>query len=73
MCVCSDLYTPVIGQSAAVDDLLMRLRNRIRSEIEFQKDLYSLMGQLELLMSAAGAAEAVIADESAGAPVLSAV
>ena len=45
-----------MGQSPAIDDLLMRLKNRLRSEIEFQKDLYSLMGQLEVLMSAASAA-----------------
>jgi U3 small nucleolar RNA-associated protein 15 len=47
-----DLYSPVVGESAAVDKLFVQLRRRVLAEIEFQKQLFQLSGVLDLLLTA---------------------
>jgi hypothetical protein len=51
-----DVYTPVVGQSLVVDELLARLRLRLRQEVAFQHSLQSLLGTLDLLFASATAA-----------------
>eukprot|EP00123_Amoebidium_parasiticum_P010908 comp20402_c0_seq1/m.25821 comp20402_c0_seq1/g.25821 ORF comp20402_c0_seq1/g.25821 comp20402_c0_seq1/m.25821 type:complete len:495 (-) comp20402_c0_seq1:402-1886(-) len=48
-----DIYTPVMGQSMVIDNLLLKLRGRLAAEVEFQKKMFELMGALEILMAGA--------------------
>ena len=49
----ADLYTSAIGQSMVVDELIAKLRVRIRQEVGFQNQLQTLLGTLDLLFAAA--------------------
>lgn len=46
-----DLYGPVLGQSATVDELFLKLQQRVYADISFMKQLYPLQGILELIMA----------------------
>lgn len=47
----ADLYSSVVGQSQEVDYWLKRLKNTMLSEIELQKQMQQLLGQLEMVMA----------------------
>jgi U3 small nucleolar RNA-associated protein 15 len=55
-----DLYSRVLGQSVAVDDMLRKFSKKIHEEITIQKQMFELIGTLDLLMTAS----TVRADES---------
>lgn len=42
-----DIYGDVAGQSETIDELFVKLKNQIREEIEAQKSLLRLIGQLD--------------------------
>lgn len=48
-----DLYAPVLGQSMVIDELFVKLRNKLKDELTFQKSLLSVAGMLELLFAGA--------------------
>lgn len=48
-----DIYGPVFGQSAKVDQLFSRLKDKIGSEIHFQQKSFELLGSLDILFAAA--------------------
>lgn len=50
-----DMYTCVVGQSVAVDELLLKLKRKIAGEVEFQNMCMSLTGCLELVLGSAAA------------------
>ena len=52
----ADLYTAAIGQSMVVDELIAKLRTRLRQEVTFQNSLQSLLGTMDVLFAAAAAA-----------------
>jgi U3 small nucleolar RNA-associated protein 15 len=59
-----DLYAPTIGLSPTIDKLYLSLQERVNDEIEFQKQLTSLMGIFETLFASSlkATAEALPAD-----------
>jgi hypothetical protein len=48
-----DIYGAVIGQSTVIDPLLFRLRAQLKDEVRLQKDMFQLLGALDLLLAAA--------------------
>lgn len=48
-----DVYGSVVGQSAAVDDKLRLLKERLMIEVRLQRDLMQLQGALEPILTAA--------------------
>jgi U3 small nucleolar RNA-associated protein 15 len=50
------MYSPALGQSPLIDDLISRLRDKVKQEIKFQKDLMQTLASMEMLFakSAAG-------------------
>eukprot|EP00743_Colponemidia_sp_Colp-15_P003436 GILK01003710.1.p1 GENE.GILK01003710.1~~GILK01003710.1.p1 ORF type:complete len:535 (+),score=87.61 GILK01003710.1:42-1607(+) len=57
-----DLYAPVMGQSMVVDEMFVRLQSRIAGEVRLQKQMYGLLGVLDMLMSAASNAHPATAN-----------
>ena len=49
----SDIYAPVVGQSERVDQLLMKLRNKLEVEINFHQKGFELLGTLDTLFATA--------------------
>jgi hypothetical protein len=48
-----DVYGGVVGQSAAVDDKLRLLKERLVIEVRLQRDFMQLQGALEPILTAA--------------------
>lgn len=46
-----DLYAPTIGLSPTIDKLYLKLQQKVNEEIDFQKQLTSLMGVFETLFA----------------------
>ena len=46
-----DIYASILGQSVIIDELFTKLRHRLLSEIQFQKDLMSLLGSVHVIIS----------------------
>lgn len=46
-----NMYTAVLGQSPLIDELFMRLRAKVKQEIAFQKQLFSVIGSMEMLFA----------------------
>ncbi|KAF9412595.1 snoRNA-binding rRNA-processing protein [Podila epigama] len=46
-----EMYTPVLGQSPLIDELFLRLRTKVKMELEFQKQLLSVIGSMEMLFA----------------------
>lgn len=44
-----DTYYPLLGQSPLLDDLLVRLRQKIMLEVKTMQELMSVMGVLEMI------------------------
>ena len=68
-----DMYAPVLGQSAAIDELFVKLRNILEAEMRLQAELAQLLGAMDVLLAgaittAAGAAPAAAAGADGDAP-----
>lgn len=50
-----DMYAPVLGQSARIDELFVKLRNTLEAEMRLQAELAQLLGGMDVLL--AGAAD----------------
>ena len=46
-----DLYTPVLGQSPLLDEMMEKLQSRIDRELRFQQDLMKLRGALDMTLA----------------------
>jgi U3 small nucleolar RNA-associated protein 15 len=51
-----NMYAPVLGQSARIDELFVKLRNTLEAEMRLQAELAQLLGAMDVLL--AGAAHA---------------
>ncbi|GLB33858.1 putative WD40 repeat-like protein [Lyophyllum shimeji] len=47
-----DMYSPILGQSPLIDSLFLRLRKKVATEIQFQKDLVKTKAALNMVFSA---------------------
>ncbi len=47
-----DLYSGMLGQSDAIDELFVKLQSHIRSEINFQRQVIKVVGALDGIISA---------------------
>lgn len=47
----SDIYDNIVGQSTVLDELFYKLSKRIKTEITFQKQIYQLLGCLDMLIA----------------------
>ena len=54
-----DMYTPILGQSEVIDELFVKLRAKIASEVKLQKELQALTGMISLIMGSIADAPAV--------------
>ena len=52
-----DMYAPMLGQSAQIDELFVKLRNTLEAEMKLHADLAQLLGAMDVLL--AGVANAV--------------
>jgi len=50
-----DMYAPVLGQSAAIDELFVKLRNTVEAEMRLQAELAQLLGAMDVLLAGAAA------------------
>lgn len=48
-----DMYAPVLGQSPAIDELFVKLRNVLEAEVRLQAELAQLMGAMDVLLAGA--------------------
>ena len=48
-----DMYAPVLGQSAAIDELFVKLRNTLEAEMKLQAELAQLLGAMDVLLAGA--------------------
>ncbi|KAF8076447.1 Trp-Asp repeat-containing protein [Lyophyllum atratum] len=48
-----DMYTPILGQSPLIDSLFLRLRKKVATEVQFQKELVKTKGALNMIFSSA--------------------
>ena len=48
-----DLYSPILGQAPAVDELFSRLKSRVAEEVQVQKGLASLLGSVDSILAGA--------------------
>ncbi|KAL6042734.1 U3 small nucleolar RNA-associated protein 15 [Balamuthia mandrillaris] len=53
-----DQYMGVIGQSIVTDEMLYKLQRKLKNEIRFEKQLFELMGSLDMLISSAAVSSA---------------
>ena len=51
------MYAPVLGQSAHIDELFVKLRNTLEAEMKLHADLAQLLGAMDVVL--AGVADAV--------------
>ena len=54
-----DMYTPILGQSEVIDELFVKLRAKVATEVKLQKELQSLTGMISLIMGSISDAPAV--------------
>ena len=52
-----DLYTPLLGQSPGLDELLGKIQNRIERELGFERELIKLRGALDMTLAQAAVAQ----------------
>jgi U3 small nucleolar RNA-associated protein 15 len=45
------MYSPILGQSLAVDALFFKLRKKVVAEIRFRKELLKAKGALDMILS----------------------
>ena len=49
----ADLYASIVGQSVLIHQLLASLQSKLREETRLQKEMFRLLGSLDLIMAAA--------------------
>ena len=49
-----DLYTPALGQSPQVDNMFTRLKQKVQQEIDFQRTVMQVKGQLQMILATQG-------------------
>lgn len=54
-----DIYSPTLGLSPLVDELFTRLSRRVEEELEFQQELTSIRGALEMVFASSQTIAAV--------------
>lgn len=54
-----DMYAPVLGKSAAIDELFVKLRRTLEMEMRLQTELAQLMGAMDVLLAGAMPAPSV--------------
>lgn len=47
----ADIYTPILGQSPLIDEMLGRIQTRVERELGFQKELMKLRGALDMTLT----------------------
>ena len=47
-----DLYGNILGHSDSIDELFVKLRRQIKKEVEFQQQAISIVGALDVVISA---------------------
>ncbi|NWI30719.1 UTP15 protein, partial [Sula dactylatra] len=47
----TDIYQPVVGQSAIVDRQFLRLQEAIGKEIDYQEELLEVLGMMDTLFA----------------------
>lgn len=45
-----DVYTPAVGQSSLIDEILLKIDQVLHSEMEFQRDCFQLLGEVDMFM-----------------------
>ncbi|WRT70599.1 uncharacterized protein IL334_007597 [Kwoniella shivajii] len=48
-----DIYTPILGQSPILDEMMAKLQSRIERELSFQRELMKLRGALDMTLAQA--------------------
>ena len=48
----ADMYSSVLGQSALIDGLFRKLRQKVDEEVKFQRELVQVRGQLDMIFAA---------------------
>lgn len=48
-----DIYTPILGQSPILDEMLGKIQIRVERELSFQRELMKLRGALDITLSQA--------------------
>ncbi|KAI9633584.1 57.7 kda trp-asp repeat-containing protein [Dioszegia hungarica] len=56
-----DLYTPILGQTPGVDELLGKMQTRIERELAFERELVKLRGALDMTLSQAAMTQVMAA------------
>jgi len=46
-----DIYSSVFGQSPIIDELFTKLQERVTHEIQYQKDLFGILGAVDILLN----------------------
>ncbi|WVN89670.1 uncharacterized protein L203_104900 [Cryptococcus depauperatus CBS 7841] len=46
-----DIYTPILGQSPTLDEMLGKVKTRVERELGFQKELIKLRGALDMVLA----------------------
>ncbi|WVQ95554.1 hypothetical protein IAU59_002651 [Kwoniella sp. CBS 9459] len=54
-----DIYTPVLGQSPVLDEMMARIQTRIERELSFQRELMKLRGALDMTLAQAAMSRVV--------------
>ncbi|KAK8850439.1 hypothetical protein IAR55_004357 [Kwoniella newhampshirensis] len=54
-----DIYTPILGQSPTLDEMMGKLQNRIERELGFQRELMKLRGALDMTLAQAAMSRGV--------------
>ena len=47
----TDVYSKVLGQSKSVDDMMLKLQQRVQAEVNLEKNLHGLLGVMDLIMA----------------------
>lgn len=46
-----DIYAPSMGQSPLIDDLFVKLKQRVKMELDFQEKLFQTLGAMETILA----------------------
>lgn len=64
------MYSSALGQSPLIDDLIGRLRDKVKMEIAFQKDLMQTLASMDMLFARSAVGDnRTMAMENATTPV----
>ena len=66
-----DVYSGVLGQSDAIDELILKLHSNVKAEVGFQKQIKHVIGAIDLVVSAASMQQVPAVSASAAAFAMS--